>query len=186
MVCGSATPQKVINNDQLGQRVDTSDDWIKSRTGIRERRILGENESLIDLATEAAQNAIKMANWDVKTIDLIILATSTPEDLFGSAPQIQSNLGASNAVAFDLTAACSGFLFALITASQYLASGSIKRAVVIGADQLSKWVDWDDRKTCVLFGDGAGAVALESSGDKSGLIGIIERLVFCLEMEQAQ
>ncbi len=158
MGCGSAMPHKVIKNDQLGQRVETNDEWIKSRTGIGERRVIGENESLIELATEAASDAIKMANWDVKTIDLIILATSTPEDLFGSAPKIQSNLGASNAVAFDLTAACSGFLFALVTAAQYLGSGAMKRAVVIGADQLSKWVDWDDRKTCVLFGDGAGAV----------------------------
>ncbi len=171
MGSGSATPQKIINNDQLGQRVDTNDEWIKSRTGIRERRVIGENESLIDLATDAAFNAVKMANWDEKTIDLIILATSTPEDLFGSAPKIQSNLGASNAVAFDLTAACSGFLFALVTASQYLISGSMKRAVVIGADQLSKWVDWDDRKTCVLFGDGAGAVAIEAADHNNDLIG---------------
>ena len=169
--CGSATPQKIINNDQLGQRVDTSDEWIKSRTGIRERRVIGENESLIDLATIAARKAIEMADWDEKTVDLIILATSTPEDLFGSAPKIQSNLGATNAVAFDLTAACSGFLFAMVTASQFLSSGSMKRAVVIGADQLSKWVDWNDRKTCVLFGDGAGAVALEASGNENGLIG---------------
>jgi len=169
--CGSAVPQQIINNDQLGQRVDTNDEWIKSRTGIGERRVIGDNQSLIDLASDAALNAIKMAKWDAKTIDLIILATSTPEDLFGSAPQIQSKLGASNAVAFDLTAACSGFLFALVTASQYLAAGSMKRAVVIGADQLSKWVDWDDRKTCVLFGDGAGAVAIESNSDESGLIG---------------
>ena len=169
--CGSAIPQKIINNDQLSQRVDTNDDWIKSRTGIEERRVIGENESLIDLASVVALNAIKMANWDEKTIDLIILATSTPEDLFGSAPKIQSNLGASNAVAFDLTAACSGFLFALVTASQYLASGSMKRALVIGADQLSKWVDWDDRKTCVLFGDGAGAVAIEATGTQNDLIG---------------
>ena len=169
--CGSALPQKIINNDQLGQRVDTNDEWIKSRTGICERRVIGENESLIDLATNAAMKAIKMADWDEKTIDLIILATSTPEDLFGSAPKIQSNLGASNAVAFDLTAACSGFLFALVTASQYLASGSMKRAVVIGADQLSKCVDWDDRKTCVLFGDGSGAVAIEVTGNENGLIG---------------
>jgi len=169
--CGSATPTKIITNDQLGQRVDTNDEWIKSRTGIRERRVIGKNESLIDLATNAARAAIQMANWDEKTIDLIILATSTPEDLFGSAPKIQSNLGASNAVAFDLTAACSGFLFALVTASQYLSSGTMKRAVVIGADQLSKWVDWDDRKTCVLFGDGAGALAVEAIGNKNGLIG---------------
>ena len=171
MGCGSATPQKIISNDQLGQRVDTNDEWIKSRTGIRERRVIGANESLIDLASDAALNAIKMANWDEKTIDLIILATSTPEDLFGSAPKIQANLGASNAVAFDLTAACSGFLFALVTASQYLATGAMKRAVVIGADQLSKWVDWDDRKTCVLFGDGAGAIAIEATDNENSLIG---------------
>ena len=171
MGCGSAIPQKIISNDQLSQRVDTNDEWIKSRTGIRKRRIIGDQESLIDMATEAAFNAVKMANWDEKTIDLIILATSTPEDLFGSAPKIQSGLGASNAVAFDLTAACSGFLFALITAAQYLASGSMKRAVVIGADQLSKWVDWDDRTTCVLFGDGAGAVAIEANVNSNGLIG---------------
>ena len=171
MGCGSATPQKVISNDQLGLRVETNDEWIKSRTGIRERRVIGANESLIDLASDAALNAIKMANWDEKTIDLIILATSTPEDLFGSAPKIQANLGASNAVAFDLTAACSGFLFALVTASQYLATGPMKRAVVIGADQLSKWVDWDDRKTCVLFGDGAGAIAIEATDKENGLIG---------------
>ncbi len=168
---GSAIPQKIINNDKLSQRVDTSDDWIKTRTGIQERRVIGENESLIELATDAALKAIKMANWDEKTIDLIILATSTPEDLFGSAPKIQANLRAANAVAFDLTAACSGFLFALVTASQYLASGSMKRAVVIGADQLSKWVDWDDRKTCVLFGDGAGALAIESTENENGFIG---------------
>jgi len=168
---GSATPQRVITNDQLGQRVDTSDDWIKSRTGIQERRVIGKNESLIELATDAALKAIKMAKWDEKTIDLIILATSTPEDLFGSAPKIQANLGATNSVAFDLTAACSGFLFALVTASQYLATGTMKRALVIGADQLSKWVDWDDRKTCVLFGDGAGALAIESIGQENGLVG---------------
>ena len=168
---GSSTPQMIINNDQLGQRVDTNDEWIKSRTGIRERRVIGKNESLIDLATDAALSAIKMARWDEKTIDLIILATSTPDDLFGSAPRIQAKLGASNAVAFDLTAACSGFLFGLVTASQYLASGSMKRAVVIGADQLSKWVDWDDRTTCVLFGDGAGALAVEASENGNGLLG---------------
>tara|TARA_B100000700_G_scaffold242769_1_gene270457 strand:- start:800 stop:1777 length:978 start_codon:yes stop_codon:yes gene_type:complete len=169
--CGSATPEKVISNDQLGERVDTNDQWIRSRTGIRQRRVIGSKQSLIDLATDAARNALKMAKWDEKTIDLIILATSTPEDLFGSAPKIQSNLGATNAVAFDLTAACSGFLFALVTASQYLRTGSMKRVIVIGADQLSKWVDWDDRKTCVLFGDGAGAVALESKNEDEGLIG---------------
>jgi len=112
-----------------------------------------------------------MANWDIKTIDLIVLATSTPHDLFGSAPSIQAKLGAANAVAFDLTAACSGFLFALITASQFLKGGNFKRAIVIGADQLSSFVDWNDRRSCILFGDGAGALAIEATNKFDNLIG---------------
>jgi len=112
-----------------------------------------------------------MANWDINTIDLIVLATSTPHDLFGSAPSIQAKLGAANAVAFDLTAACSGFLFALITASQFLKGGSFKRAIVIGADQLSSFVDWNDRRSCILFGDGAGALAIEATNQFDNLIG---------------
>ena len=120
---------------------------------------------------KAAITAIEMANWDIKTIDLIVLATSTPHDLFGSAPSIQAKLGADNAVAFDLTAACSGFLFALITASQYLKGGSFKRAIVIGADQLSSFVDWNDRRSCILFGDGAGALAIEATNECDNLIG---------------
>ena len=159
---GSATPAQIIKNDELSLRVETSDSWIKSRTGISQRHVVGENESLTELGVVAAQRAIQIAGWNSDSIDLLILATSTPDDLFGSAPKIQSDLGADNAFAFDLTAACSGFLFALITASQYLSSGSMRRALVIGADQLSSWVDWDDRRSCVLFGDGAGAVAMES------------------------
>ena len=120
---------------------------------------------------KAALTAIEMANWDIKTIDLIVLATSTPHDLFGSAPSIQSKLGAANAVAFDLTAACSGFLFALITVSQFLKGGRFKRAIVIGADQLSSFVDWNDRRSCILFGDGAGALAIEATNEFDNLIG---------------
>ena len=120
---------------------------------------------------EAAMAAIEMANWDIKTIDLIVLATSTPHDLFGSAPSIQAKLGAYNAVAFDLTAACSGFLFALITASQFLKGGSFKRAIVIGADQLSSFVDWNDRRSCILFGDGAGALAIEATNEFDNFLG---------------
>jgi 3-oxoacyl-[acyl-carrier-protein] synthase-3 len=120
---------------------------------------------------KAALSAIEMANWDIKTIDLIVLATSTPHDLFGSAPSIQAKLGASNAVAYDLTAACSGFLFALITASQFLKGGSFKRAIVIGADQLSSFVDWNDRRSCILFGDGAGALAIEATNKFDNFIG---------------
>lgn len=169
---GSATPSQILTNEQLGQRVETSDSWIVSRTGISERRVSAPEESLVMLSHQAASAALAMAKWDPSSIDLVLLATSTPDDLFGSAPQVQAKLGASQAVAFDLTAACSGFLFALITAAQYLRNGSMRRALVIGADQLSRWVNWDDRTSCVLFGDGAGAIALEASDLKDdGLIG---------------
>ncbi len=160
--CGSAVPQASISNDALGQRVDTSDSWIRSRTGIAARRVIASDESLSDLSAHAAQQALDMAGWSADSLDLILLATSTPDDLFGSAPRLQARLNANNAAAFDLTAACSGFLFALITAAQYLRSGAMQRILVVGADQLSRWVDWDDRRSCVLFGDGAGAVVLEA------------------------
>ncbi len=169
---GSATPSQRISNEQLSSRVDTNDSWIQSRTGICARHVLGPNESLTGLSKKAGEAAIQMAKWDPQTIDLVILATSTPDDLFGSAPKVQGLLGANKAVAFDLTAACSGFLFSLVTASQFLRSSGMRRALVIGADQLSNWVDWDDRRTCVLFGDGAGALALEATTpEKEGLLG---------------
>ncbi len=168
---GSYVPDQILSNQQISQKVETSDDWIKSRTGISERRISNLGDNVSEMGYEAALNAIEIANWDIKTIDLIILATSTPHDLFGSAPSIQSKLGAYNAVAFDLTAACSGFLFALITASQFLKGGSFKRAIVIGADQLSSFVDWNDRRSCILFGDGAGALAIEATNDFDNFIG---------------
>ncbi len=168
---GSAIPKQTITNDQLALRVDTSDEWISSRTGISQRKIIAKDESFLELCSIAGSKAISMAGWHPETIELIILATSTPDDLFGSAAKIQAAIGANKAFVFDLTAACSGFLFALITAAQYLRSGSFKRALVIGADQLSSWVDWDDRKSCVLFGDGAGAVALEASDIQDHLIG---------------
>tara|TARA_Y100001968_G_scaffold317853_1_gene347362 strand:+ start:729 stop:1709 length:981 start_codon:yes stop_codon:yes gene_type:complete len=171
MGCGSATPSQIVSNEQLGLRVETNDAWIRSRTGICERRVISPGETLSSLSAKAAENAMQMAKWDPDTIDLLILATSTPDDLFGSAPQIQAEIGAKNAVAFDLTAACSGFLFSLVTASQFLKTGNMKRALVIGADQLTRWVDWDDRRSCVLFGDGAGAIALEGKYDEDdGLI----------------
>jgi len=168
---GSYVPDQILTNQKISQKVDTSDEWIKSRTGISERRISNLKESVTEMGYEAALNAIEMANWDIKTIDLIVLATSTPHDLFGSAPSIQAKLGAANAVAFDLTAACSGFLFALITASQFLKGGSFKRAIVIGADQLSSFVDWNDRRSCILFGDGAGALAIEATNEFDNFIG---------------
>ncbi len=168
---GSYVPDQILTNQKISQKVDTSDEWIKSRTGISERRISSLGDNVTDMGYKAALNAIDKANWDVKTIDLIVLATSTPHDLFGSAPSIQAKLGASNAVAFDLTAACSGFLFALITASQFIKGGNFKRAVVIGADQLSSFVDWNDRRSCILFGDGAGALAIEATNEFDNLIG---------------
>ena len=168
---GSYVPDQILTNQKISQKVDTSDEWIKSRTGISERRISNLGDDVTEMGYEAALTAIEMADWEVKTVDLIILATSTPNDLFGSAPSIQAKLGAYNAVAFDLTAACSGFLFALITASQFLKGGSFKRAIVIGADQLSSYVDWSDRRSCILFGDGAGALAIEATNEFDNLIG---------------
>jgi len=168
---GSYVPDQILTNQKISQKVDTSDEWIKSRTGISERRISTSGDNVTEMGYKAAITAIEMANWDIKTIDLIILATSTPHDLFGSAPSIQAKLGAYNAVAYDLTAACSGFLFALITATQFIKGGSFKRAIVIGADQLSSFVDWNDRRSCILFGDGAGALAIEATNEFDNFIG---------------
>ncbi len=170
--CGSAVPARSVSNQQLSERVDTSDEWIRTRTGIGARRICATDEPLTLLATRAAQAALDHAGWAAEDLDLILMATSSPDDLFGTAPRVQGALGARNAVAFDLTAACSGFLFALITAGQYLRSGAMRRALVIGADQLSRWLDWDDRTTCVLFGDAAAAVAVEACPEEqNGLLG---------------
>lgn len=159
---GSATPRTVLNNQDLSQLVETSDEWISSRTGIRKRRLAAGEECLSTIATVASRNAIAMAGITPAQIDLIILATSTPDDLFGTACQIQAQLGAINAVAFDMTAACSGFVFGLVTAAQYIRSGVYQNVLLIGADLLSRWVDWEDRGTCVLFGDGAGAVVIQA------------------------
>lgn len=158
---GSATPKAVVHNDDLSQLVETSDEWIRTRTGIRKRHLLGEQSSLGELAAAAAKKAIASAKLQPEDIDLIILATSTPDDLFGSAAKVQALIGANNAAAFDLTAACSGFVFGLVTAAQYIRTGAYRNVVVIGADVLSRWVDWGDRTTCVLFGDGAGAVVCQ-------------------------
>lgn len=161
--CGSATPSGLLDNHGLAQRVETSDEWITSRTGIQSRRLADPDTSLSTLATSAAQQALTMAEVNASEIDLIILATSTADDLFGSASLIQAKLGATQAAAFDMTAACSGFVFALVTASQFIRTGVYKTVLVIGADVLSRWVDWSDRRTCILFGDGAGAVVLQAA-----------------------
>lgn len=163
LATGSAVPDLCISNNLMSTIVDTSDEWIYSRTGIKERRILSGNNSLIDIAASASIKAIDKTSINPAEIDLIILATSTPNDLFGSASQLQVKIGAKNAVAFDITAACSGFIIAMITATQFIQNGNYSTVLVVGADVLSKWTNWTDRRTCILFGDGAGAALLQSS-----------------------
>jgi 3-oxoacyl-[acyl-carrier-protein] synthase-3 len=160
-----------LDNQALSQIVETSDEWIRTRTGMRKRHIAKPEESLAQIATQAAERAIAMAGIAPTDIDLIILATSTGDDLFGSATTIQANLGAMQAVAFDLTAACSGFLFGLVTGAQFIRTGAYKNVLLVGADILSRWVDWSDRTTCVLFGDGAGAVVMQASLTGDRLLG---------------
>jgi 3-oxoacyl-[acyl-carrier-protein] synthase-3 len=160
---GSAVPTTSLDNQGLTQLVDTSDEWIATRTGIKKRRLAGDGESLKAIATIASAKAIAAAGITAADIDLILLATSTPDDLFGTACQIQAELGATKAVAFDLTAACSGFVFGLVTAAQYIRTGVYQNVLLIGGDILSRWVDWQDRGTCILFGDGAGAVILQAN-----------------------
>ncbi|MBW4515608.1 MAG: beta-ketoacyl-ACP synthase 3 [Timaviella obliquedivisa GSE-PSE-MK23-08B] len=170
---GSAVPNMALDNHALSQVVETSDEWIASRTGIRQRYLSGVDGSLRAIATQAAQNALDMSDVSAAEIDLIILATSTSDDLFGTASQIQSDLGAMKAVAFDLTAACSGFVFGMVTAAQFIRTGTYRNVLLIGADILSRWVDWSDRRTCVLFGDGAGAVVMQAcaEGESDRLLG---------------
>jgi len=169
--CGSATPAQFLSNEELSQIVETSDEWIKSRTGIGKRHLADQSVSLSQLAAQAAIKALEMAQVSPRDIDLILLATSTPDDLFGSAAQVQSQIGANRAIAFDLTAACSGFLVALVTATQFIRTGTYRNVLVIGADVLSRWVDWNDRATCVLFGDGAGAVLCQANDTKDNILG---------------
>ena len=159
---GSATPEVTLDNHQLSQMVETSDEWITTRTGIRQRRLANPEDTLSVLATRAAQDAIAMAGISPKDLDMILLATSTADDLFGTACQIQHLLGAPQAVAFDMTAACSGFIFGMVTAAQFIRTGVYRNILLIGADILSRWVDWSDRGSCILFGDAAGAVVLQA------------------------
>nr|YP_010850936.1 Beta-ketoacyl-acyl carrier protein synthase III [Aphanocladia stichidiosa]WGH13928.1 Beta-ketoacyl-acyl carrier protein synthase III [Aphanocladia stichidiosa] len=170
LATGSAIPSSSFSNHEMSEIVQTSDEWIFTRTGIKERRLLkGVDQSIIDLAVMASKKALNKILMDPSQLDLIILATSSPHDLFGSASKVQSEIGAINAVAFDLTAACSGFVLSLVTASQFLQTGTYNNILVVGADVLSKWVDWSDRSTCILFGDAAGAAILQScsSNDNS-------------------
>ncbi len=161
--CGSYLPQKVLTNAELASRLDTSDEWIVQRTGIRQRHIAAEGEFTSHLAINAARAALEHAGIDAQAIDLIVLATSTPDNTFpATAVAVQHGLGINHGAAFDLQAVCSGFVFALATADNFLRCGAYKRALVIGAETFSRILDWSDRGTCVLFGDGAGAVVLEA------------------------
>ncbi|XP_055825310.1 beta-ketoacyl-[acyl-carrier-protein] synthase III A, chloroplastic-like [Solanum dulcamara] len=171
--CGSAVPALSVSNDDLAKIVDTNDEWISVRTGIRNRRVLSGKDNLTDLAAEAARKALEMAEVDPNDVDLILLCCSTPDDLFGSAPQIQKALGCkSNPLAFDITAACSGFMLGLVSAACYIRGGGFKNVLVIGADALSRYVDWTDRGTCILFGDAAGAVVVQACDiGEDGLFG---------------
>jgi 3-oxoacyl-[acyl-carrier-protein] synthase III len=161
--CGSYLPNQVLTNAELARKVDTSDEWIVQRTGIHERRIAAPGETTSQLATHAARAALAHARLDAPAIDLIVLATSTPDNTFpASAVSVQAELGITHGAAFDLQAVCSGFVYALATADALLTSGAFSRALVIGAETFSRILDWSDRTTCVLFGDGAGAVVLEA------------------------
>ncbi|NIS81287.1 MAG: beta-ketoacyl-ACP synthase III [Anaerolineales bacterium] len=173
---GMYVPERVLTNQDLAQRVDTSDEWIVTRTGIRERRIADETESTSSLATRAAMKAIERSNLVAHDVQLIIVATSSPDYLFpATACLVQDHLGASRAGAFDLMAACTGFIFGLNMASQAIRSGSIDNALVIGAETLSRLVNWDDRRTSILFADGAGAFVLEVSDKPGGIMSCIMR-----------
>lgn len=160
--CGSYLPSRVLTNADLAKKVATSDEWIVQRTGIRERHIAADGELTSDLAVHAARAALANANVDAQTIDLIVLATSTPDNTFpASAVAVQAGLGINHGAAFDLQAVCSGFVYALATTDGLLKTGAFKRALVIGAETFSRILDWNDRSTCVLFGDGAGALVME-------------------------
>jgi 3-oxoacyl-[acyl-carrier-protein] synthase-3 len=161
--CGSYLPSRVLTNADLSRMVDTTDEWIMQRTGIRERRIAAEGETTSDMGLAAARAALAAAGVDAQSIDLIVLATSTPDNTFpASAVSVQAGLGITHGAAFDLQAVCSGFVFALATVDGLIKTGGFKRALVIGSETFSRILDWQDRGTCVLFGDGAGAVVVEA------------------------
>jgi 3-oxoacyl-[acyl-carrier-protein] synthase III len=161
--CGGYLPMRVLTNEDLAKVVDTTDEWIATRTGIKERRIAAKGELTSTMGTSAARAALDDAHMDPHDIDLIVLATSTPDQTFpATAVTIQADLGISHGAAFDVQAVCSGFVFALATADNYLKSGEFRRALVIGSEAFSRILDWSDRGTCVLFGDGAGALVVEA------------------------
>lgn len=165
--CGAYLPEQILTNAELAARIDTSDEWIVQRTGIRQRHIAAPGEFTSHLGIKAAQAALANAGIDAQSIDLIVLATSTPDNTFpATAVAVQNGLGINHGAAFDLQAVCTGFIFALATADNFLRTGAFKRALVIGAETFSRILDWNDRGTCVLFGDGAGAIVLEAQASE--------------------
>jgi 3-oxoacyl-[acyl-carrier-protein] synthase-3 len=171
-----AVPRRVMTNADLAEFVDTNDEWIVERTGIKQRRIADEKDTSASLGARAALSALEVANIAPSEVELIICATSSPEHIFpATASLIQDRIGAANAGAFDLSAACTGFIFALTMASQMIRSGANKTAIVIGTETLSRIVDWEDRTTCILFGDGAGAFVLQASEEPGGLLSSVMR-----------
>jgi 3-oxoacyl-[acyl-carrier-protein] synthase-3 len=168
---GSALPARKVTNDELAETVDTTDAWIIERTGIRSRYIASDNETTATLATDAARKALEHAGIDALDIDLIVLATATPDQTFpSSATKVQAALGINDCIAFDVHAVCTGFLYALSVADSMLRGGNAKKALVIGAETFSRILDWEDRATCVLFGDGAGALVLGAEDTEGGIL----------------
>lgn len=169
--CGACLPEKIVTNDDLAKTVDTTDEWIVARSGIRQRHIAGDDEATSDLAIAAAKEALANAEMAADEIDLVLVATSTPDQTFPAvATVVQAGLGMTRGFAFDIQAVCSGFVYAMVVADSFIVSGQVKRVLVIGAETFSRILDWDDRATCVLFGDGAGALVLEAEegrGDNS-------------------
>ncbi len=162
--CGAYLPERIVTNEELVTRVDTSDEWIRERTGITQRHIAADDQKTSDLAVMAGRDALSRAGISAEQLDLLIVATATPDNTFPStATKVQAQLGMTGGAAFDIQAVCSGFIFALATADNFIRSGTVKTALVIGAETFSRILDWNDRNTCVLFGDGAGAVVLKAA-----------------------
>ncbi len=163
---GSYLPKQVVTNAELAERIETSDEWIRTRTGISQRHIAGEGENAVTMAAAAARSALAYADVAAESVDAVIVATATPDQGFpATAVRVQAELGMSAGFAFDITAACSGFVYALSTAEAFIRSGQAKKVLVIGTEVYSRIMDWEDRTTCVLFGDGAGAVLVEASDE---------------------
>ena len=178
---GSYLPKRILTNEELSRKVDTTDEWIVARSGIEQRYIAADGELTSDLATHAAKAALEMAGLTPDDIDLIVLATATPDETFpATATVVQKNLGMTRGFAFDIQAVCTGFLYALATADNFVKSGQVTRALVIGAETFSRILDWEDRATCVLFGDGAGAFVLEAQPvEEAGERGVMASYLRC-------